>query len=86
MLFPESINSFSYLMETGQVVTGNDSGKIISLQNGENFALILRENPSTGFHWELNISKGLSILSSNYTQDPVPKNTNGESAGGVHGN
>jgi inhibitor of cysteine peptidase len=58
--------------ETGQVVTGNDSGKTISLQNGENFTLILRENPSTGFHWELNVSKGLSILSSSYTQDPTP--------------
>jgi inhibitor of cysteine peptidase len=58
--------------ESGQVVTGNDSGKTISLQNGENFTLILRENPSTGFHWDLNVSKGLSILSSNYTQDPAP--------------
>ena len=57
--------------ETGQVVTGNDSGKTIHLQNKENFTLILSENPSTGFHWELNVSKGLSILSSNYTQDPA---------------
>jgi inhibitor of cysteine peptidase len=58
--------------ETGQVVTGNDSGKTIHLQNGDNFTLILRENPSTGFHWEFNMSKGLRILSSNYTQDPTP--------------
>ena len=57
---------------TGQVVTGNDSGKTINLKNGENFTLILRENPSTGYLWELNLSKGLSILSNNYTQDPTP--------------
>ena len=47
---------------TDQVVTGNDNGKTISLKNGENFTLILRENPSTGYFWELNQSKGLTFL------------------------
>jgi len=62
---------------TGQVVTGNDSGKTISLKNGENFTLILRENPSTGYFWELNQSKGLNILSNYYTQDPAPQDKTG---------
>jgi inhibitor of cysteine peptidase len=68
----ENVSPANVTTETGQVVTGNDSEKTIHLQNGENFTLILRENPSTSYHWELNVSKGLSILSSNYTQDPAP--------------
>jgi inhibitor of cysteine peptidase len=60
-----------------QIVTGNDSEKIISLKNGENFTLILRENPSTGYVWEINLSKGLSILNNNFTQDPAPPGTVG---------
>lgn len=48
--------------ENGQVVTGNDNGKTINLKNGENFSLILSNNPSTGYHWDVNVSKGLKIL------------------------
>lgn len=59
-------------MGNGQVVTENDSGKIISLKNGENFTLNLKENPTTGYSWQLNLSKGLSILSDEYTEDKFP--------------
>ncbi|MHB8101362.1 MAG: PKD domain-containing protein [Methanosarcina sp.] len=55
-----------------QVITEGDNGKSISLKNGETFDLKLKENPSTGYSWELNLSQGLSILSDNYTQDPAP--------------
>jgi inhibitor of cysteine peptidase len=58
--------------ENGQVVTENDSGKTISLKNGENFTLNLKENPTTGYSWQLNLSKGLNILSDEYTQDKFP--------------
>ncbi|HII02003.1 TPA: protease inhibitor I42 family protein [Methanosarcinaceae archaeon] len=63
--------------ETGLVVTEADSGKTISLKNGENFTLKLRENPSTGSSWQLNLSEGLSILDDYYTQDPAPEGMTG---------
>ncbi|MPM58942.1 hypothetical protein SDC9_105777 [bioreactor metagenome] len=63
--------------ETGQVVTEADNGTSISLKNGESFTLQLRENPTTGYSWELNLSEGLSILSDNYTQDTVSENATG---------
>ena len=60
-------------VETGQVITEADNGTNISLKNGENFTLQLRENPSTGYSWQLNVSEGLSILNDNYTQDEAPE-------------
>ena len=60
-------------VETGQIVTEADNGTSISLKNGENFTLQLRENPSTGYSWQLNVSKGLTILSDGYTQDEAPE-------------
>jgi len=68
--------------ETGQVVAEADNGTSISLKKGENFTLKLKENPSTGYAWELNVSEGLSILSDNYNQDPAPENMTG--VPGVH--
>ncbi|WP_235269970.1 protease inhibitor I42 family protein [Methanosarcina mazei] len=43
------------------------------MENGENFTLQLRENPSTGYAWELNVSEGLNILDDYYTQDEAPE-------------
>ena len=65
-----------------QVITENDSGKSIALQNGETFSLKLKENPTTGYSWQLKLSPGLSVLSENYTQDPAPEGNTG--VGGVH--
>jgi len=60
-------------IETGQIVTEAENGKSISLKNGEIFILQLRENPSTGYSWELNVSEGLNILSDGYAQDKAPE-------------
>ncbi|MDQ1253377.1 MAG: hypothetical protein QG646_2544 [Euryarchaeota archaeon] len=60
------------LSPSQQVINEDDSGKSITFKNGETFYLKLRENPSTGFAWELNLNQGLSVLSDNYTQDPAP--------------
>jgi len=68
--------------ETGQVVTEADSGTSISLKKGENFTLQLRENPSTGYSWELNVTEGLSVLSDEYTQDEAAEDKVG--VGGTH--
>jgi inhibitor of cysteine peptidase len=68
--------------EKSQVVTGNDSEKTINLKKGENFTLNLKENPTTGYTWELNLSKGLSILNDKYIQDPTSEGYTG--VGGNH--
>lgn len=69
--------------DKGQVVvTENDTGKTLDLKNGANFTLNLRENPSTGYAWGLNLSNGLSVLSDVYYQDPIPKGYTG--VGGTH--
>ena len=68
----ESVTPGSETTEKGQIVNENDSGKTISLKNGESFTLNLRENPSMGYAWELNMSKDLKILSNKYTEDPAP--------------
>jgi len=60
-------------VKTGHVVTEADNGTSISIKNGANFVLQLRENPSTGYSWQLNVSEGLIILSDGYTQDEAPE-------------
>ena len=71
--------------ENGQVVTENDNGKTISLKNGENFTLKLKENPTTGYSWQLNLNKSLSILIDEYTQDKFPGEKEApEGRGGIH--
>jgi inhibitor of cysteine peptidase len=81
----ETITPGNGTKENGQVVTENDSGKTISLKNGENFTLKLKENPTTGYSWQLNLSKSLSILSDEYTQDKFPGEKEApEGRGGIH--
>lgn len=60
-------------IETGQIITEAENGKSISIKNGEIFILQLRENPSTGYLWELNVSEGLNILSDGYARDEAPE-------------
>ena len=60
-------------IETGQIVTEAENGKSISVKNREIFILQLRENPSTGYSWELKMSEGLNILSDGYAQDEAPE-------------
>ena len=64
-------------IETGQVVTEADSGKTISLKNGENFTLNLTEDPTAGYTWELNLSEGLTILDEEYVEHPNPQHLEG---------
>ena len=72
----------SSMPPTQQVITEADNGTSINLKNGENFTLKLRENPTTGYSWELNLSEGLSIISDDFTQDPAPEGMSG--VGGTH--
>ncbi len=64
-------------IEKGQVVTEADSGKTISLKKGENFTVSLREDPSAGYLWKLNLSSGLSILDDEYIKGLNPEHLQG---------
>ncbi|AKB48424.1 hypothetical protein MSKOL_2647 [Methanosarcina sp. Kolksee] len=64
-------------IEKGQVVTKADSGKTISLKKGENFTISLREDPSAGYLWKLNLSSGLSILDDEYIEGLNPEHLEG---------
>ena len=44
-----------------QVITEANNGTNISLENGSTFYLRLKENPTTGYSWELNLSQGLNV-------------------------
>jgi inhibitor of cysteine peptidase len=69
-----------------QVITEADNEKNISLKNGETFYLRLKENPTTGYSWELNLSQGLYRVSDNYYPPESSKDNNQNlvGAGGVH--
>ncbi len=47
-------------------ITENYNGKTIQIKQGDSFCLRLKENPSTGYSWQLSLSKGLNLLSSGY--------------------
>jgi inhibitor of cysteine peptidase len=49
-----------------KVITENYNGKTVQIKQGDSFCLRLEENPSTGYSWQLNLSKGLGLLSTKY--------------------
>lgn len=53
---------------TGQnkMITENDNGNTIYIKEGHAFFLKLKENPSTGYSWQLKLSSGLNQLSDKY--------------------
>ena len=66
----ETVTQINGTLENGQVITENYSGKVITLKKGENFTLILREEEyDGGWHWDFNVSSGLSILSNYFKSD-----------------
>jgi inhibitor of cysteine peptidase len=56
-----------------KVITENYNGKTIQITQGDSFCLRLKENPSTGYSWQLGLNKGLSLVSSEY-YPPYPSN------------
>ena len=49
-----------------KVITENDNGNTIYIKKGDVFYLRLKENPSTGYSWQLSLSKGLNMLTDKY--------------------
>jgi inhibitor of cysteine peptidase len=63
-------------IETGcmKVIDENYNGKTILITQGDNFCIRLKENPSTGYSWQLSLNKGLKVVSSNYYSS-IPSNS-----------
>lgn len=49
-----------------RLINENYNGKIILIKKGDTIYLKLKENPSTGYSWQLDLSKGLNTLSTKY--------------------
>ncbi|AKB53077.1 MULTISPECIES: protease inhibitor I42 family protein [Methanosarcina] len=56
-----------------QIITEADNGTSISIENESTFYLKLKENPTTGYSWELNLSQGLNNISGEYCPPEQPE-------------
>ncbi|HII93165.1 MAG TPA: protease inhibitor I42 family protein [Methanosarcina sp.] len=81
---PQEASNTSSLKQ--QIITEADNGTSISLENGSTFYLKLKENPTTGYSWELNLSQGLNNISGEYYPPEQPEEIKETlvGAGGVH--
>lgn len=67
------------------IITEADSGSTLSLAAGDEFAVVLEENPTTGHVWELTFGAGLRVLSDAYeASSPSPSPGPRLGAGGTH--
>ncbi|HII99270.1 MAG TPA: DUF333 domain-containing protein [Methanoregula sp.] len=57
--------------------TEADNGKTEKIAQGTRFAVVLRENPTTGYQWNATVSSGLEIQSSDYQQDTAAEGMTG---------
>jgi inhibitor of cysteine peptidase len=46
--------------------SAGDSGSMVVIKKGEAFKVILEENPSTGYSWNMSVSDGLEIMNDLY--------------------
>jgi len=49
-----------------KIITESNNGNTIHIKEGHTFYLKLKENPSTGYSWQLSLSDGLNQLSDKY--------------------
>ena len=62
--------------------TEADNNKSGNITQNTRFAVVLPENPTTGFTWNATLSDGLELQSSDYRQDEAPPGMVG--VGGHH--
>lgn len=60
----------------------NDSGSTVNAIRGDKLIIMLKENPSTGYSWNLSASPGLLLLNDSYEENIDNKELVG--AGGIH--
>lgn len=77
---PAALGATPSTTDQNQVITAANNGKTIFLEKGETFYLKLLENPSTGYSWKLNLSKGLQLKKDKY----VPGSPRVMGASGTH--
>ena len=53
-------------------LTEADNGKTENVTQNTRFAVVLEENPTTGFTWNATLSPGLELQSSDYRQNDAP--------------
>jgi predicted secreted protein/putative hemolysin len=53
-------------------LTEADNGKTENVTQNTRFAVVLEENPTTGFTWNASLSPGLELQSSDYRQNDAP--------------
>jgi len=53
-------------------LTDADNGKTENITQNTRFAVVLAENPTTGFMWNATLSPGLELQSSDYRQNDAP--------------
>jgi len=59
-----------------------DNGGLVRARAGDTLRLVLDENPTTGYSWALELSRGLTLKSDQYKPDTVPSGVVG--SGGRH--
>jgi len=62
--------------------TEADNGKTSDIAQGTSFSVQLKENPTTGFQWNVTYSPGLSLVSDDYQVNPHAEGMVG--VGGTH--
>lgn len=63
---PAAVSAKPDIESQNKMITESDNGNTIYIKEGHAFFLKLKENPSTGYSWQLKLSNGLSQLSDKY--------------------
>lgn len=63
---PAAVSAKPDIESQNKMITENDNGNTIYIKEGHAFFLKLKENPSTGYSWQLRLSNGLNQLSDKY--------------------
>lgn len=74
-------NTASFEPVTSVYTEDNNTSTIRALK-GDTLVISLKENPTTGYSWNVSASPGLSLVDDEYVQDPAAEGAVG--AGGVH--
>lgn len=74
-------NTSSFESMTSVYTEDNNTSAIWALK-GDTLVISLKENPTTGYSWNVSASPGLSLVDDKYVQDPAAEGMVG--AGGVH--